>query len=507
MKKFLKNILKFSKKNPKKIAINLNEENLNYNNLINYSNLLIKTFVENNLSNIGIFGNRTIITIISILATQLCGKTFIPLNPKLPNERLKKIISSSDLDCIIVSDKSKDRFLNFNNFCNFKLPIIFPVIQNQKFKKKFQISIKNKTSNKKKVKKLNYSKTSYIMFTTGSTGEPKGVKISYNNLDSYLINFNKIEKLKEKDIVSATFDNSFDLSVHDIFATLGAGAKLVIFTDEDLLFAIKKIKAKKISIWFSVPSLIKKIISNPYTKSSSLRSIRLSLFCGEMLPTTSAISWCKMAKNSRCINLYGPTETTIAISYYDFTNYEKSLNKAYISVPIGKVFSGNKFRIKKLNNNISKDLEKGELLISGSQVSKGYLNNTRETKRKFIKYQNKVFYKSGDIVKMDENKKLYFLERSDNQVKISGYRIEISEIENTFSKLLKNEEIIVVPEYKNSVVENLVLFTTQRNLKKRKLLASAQKILPKYMIPKKVKYIKAFPLNQNNKIDRNQLLT
>ena len=128
--------------------------------------------------------------------------------------------------------------------------------------------------------------------------------------------------------MSATFDNSFDLSVHDIFATLGAGAKLVIFTDEDLLFAIKKIKAKKISIWFSVPSLIKKIISNPYTKSSSLRSLRLSLFCGEMLPTTSAISWCKMAKNSRCINLYGPTETTIAISYYDFTNYEKSLNKA-----------------------------------------------------------------------------------------------------------------------------------------------------------------------------------
>ena len=405
-----------------------------------------------NKDKIAILGNKSFEVYSAILGSVYANKTFIPLNPNLPIERIKYILSITDVDTIIITKEA----INIASSLNIDKKITFDNLVDKEFK--------NNTN----------SKYVYIMFTSGSTGRPKGVPISKENLKHYL-NFviNKFN-ITKNDRVSQTFDINFDLAMHDIFVSFITGATLYPLKKTDLLFATKFINKHNLTIWFSVPSVAINLDKLNLLNTTN-NSLRLSLFCGEALPTYITKKWKNFAKNSEIYNLYGPTETTIAISYYKVSGNESDL-----IIPIGEIFPNHEFKI--VND---------ELLISGKQVFDGYIGSNQNP---FIKIDNEVYYKTGDIVKY-ENKILKYVNRKDFDIKIQGHRVNLLEIEN----LIKEKFDILgvcVPKYKDNRIEKLIFFSeeilTQEKLKP---------YLPQYMIPEIVK-IDKIAYTQNGKVDR-----
>ena len=338
------------------------------------------------------------------------------------------------------------------------------------------LDIKLKIITKQDIVLTNYkhnikSKYLYIMLTSGTTGKPKAIPIKEDNLLNYIIfTINKFN-INQNDVVSQTFDISFDLSIHDIFTTFLSGARLVPIQKEHLFIPNKIIKKEKITIWFSVPSII--IYMNKLgLLKDRFETIRLSLFCGEALSTYIAEKWQKCIYNTDVYNLYGPTETTIAIFYHKLKpkKYKTS------TIPIGKIFDNNEYLIKD-----------NELLIAGEQIFDGYLNSTDN----FEIIDNKNYYKTGDLVKETKFGLLYN-GRIDEQIKLNGYRIELTEIENK----IRQKGIVcacIFDERDNC----LVLFS--------EIKVDIEGLFPKYMQPKKVIVIDKLPLNINGKFDKNKL--
>lgn len=400
---------------------------------------------------VAIIGNKSFQCYASILGSVYADKTFIPINPSSGIERIKYILEISGIDTVVICEESHSLS---NKLVGYK-KIFFDNLENKE--------ILNNTQ----------SKYVYIMFTSGSTGRPKGVPISKKNLLSYLNYVIQKFNITENDKISQTFDISFDLSMHDIFISFFTGATLYPLLKTELLMSHKFIEKYNLTIWFSVPSVAIIMDRLKLLNNNRNSSLRLSIFCGESFPTYIAKKWSQYAINSEIYNLYGPTETTIAISYYKFKGNEKTN-----ILPIGKIFNGNEYKI--LND---------ELCLFGEQVFNGYIGTDNEP---FILIEEKKYYKTGDIVK-EENDILYFINRKDFDIKIRGYRVNILEIESLIKEKF-NIDSVCIPKIKNNKVERLVLFTTKDDI-------VLDEYFPDYMIPEFIK-IETLKLNQNGKIDR-----
>ena len=326
--------------------------------------------------------------------------------------------------------------------------------------------------------------TQYILFTSGSTGTPKGVPISFSNLETYYDAAHNILKPTGSDIFSQTFDHSFDLAIHDILLAMSSFSKLVVLNEDELRRPARSISKYKISIWFSVPSLI------PFFKGPSenygFHSLRLVMFCGEKFFTEHAQYLYSLGvKNIQ--NWYGPTEATIACSYYQFTSYETSE-----TLPIGTPFRGSKFEY-------YEDQDGQQLLIGGDQLFKNYTNNVSGD---FITISGDRYYESGDLINKIGNE-IYVIGRNNAMVKINGFRVDLNEIENAASKVLPNSNVVALAMYQGSsiclIIENNIDMSNDSLIEKIALM------LPKYSRPNKIYTVSKFPRSIAGKIDRKAL--
>jgi non-ribosomal peptide synthetase component F len=358
---------------------------------------------------------------------------------------------------------------------------------------------KNTTAIAQNIKKILDDVTptdiAYIMYTSGSTGNPKGVPINHNNLAHYIQNISAIVKIVSDDKCTQLFDISFDLSVHDILLTWLNGACLCIPTAADALAPAKYIQQHTISVWFSVPSTVDIMQRLKLLKPSAFPSIRLSLFCGEALAGKTIESWIDACPNSQCINLYGPTEATIACFSYNIKTQQ--LNQP-ITVPIGLPFGNNTAR-----------LDAGELQLGGPQLTQGYINNAVKNQAAFTDNNGQRWYKSGDNAEY-QNDCYHHLGRSDDQVKINGFRIELQEITHTLKKHAGhlNMRAIAWPLNVPSKPPSLYLFIEgKKNIHtEEEINLISKKNLAGYMQPKNIIWIESLPLNSNGKIDKKQLI-
>ena len=403
-----------------------------------------------------------------IFASLVSGKTYIPINANLPKKRVEKILDISKADLIITSKKfnrSSIKVLNPNKISKLK------------------------DESKFKIKKSN--KDAYIIFTSGSTGEPKGVRISRKALDKYIMWISKSFFIEKNIRCSQHPSIGFDLSVADIFGTICSGGKLFPIKKKiDKIFLKNFIIRNKLTHWISVPSLVD-IIFNNQRKKEELKNIKKIFFCGEVLKKNHLKKIFKFNKKVQIINAYGPTEATVSCTMkrLDFKNYE---NFCRPTASFGKPIPGIKLSF------VNNKKKEGELVISGDQVSEGYLNNLKLNKLKFIKTKNKKSFITGDLCKRINNE-FYFLNRKDRQIKLYGYRIELDEIDNIISDKIGFTSLSLK---KNDKIETFI----NGNLNKNRLLNYLKSKLPKYMIPSKINTIKEWPLNKNNKIDEKKLL-
>jgi amino acid adenylation domain-containing protein len=350
----------------------------------------------------------------------------------------------------------------------------------------------------------------YLLFTSGSTGQPKGVPISHSHVCAYVQYTCDRYAVNEDDRFSQEFDQTFDLSVHDMFVCWERGACLYCVPERAVMAPAKFIRDNALTMWFSVPSVVGALTKLRLLQPNSLPSLRFSLFCGEPLPSPYAQAWSEAASNSILENLYGPTEATIAISNYRWDGRQSQQECLNGIVPIGKVFQGQKARIVDENRQPLTPGAVGELCLSGSQVTTGYWNNPEKTRDQFIHMpgaEDALWYRTGDLAKQDENGCLFYVGRIDHQVKIRGHRVELQEIEEVVRKACGSSQVVSVPwPVRNGSGDGVVAFVSGlESLDYGHIAAYCSGVLPEYMVPKKIYLIAEMPLNVNGKIDRQKL--
>ena len=452
----------------------------------------IKLKLRKSSLKVAIYSYRNEFSYAAPIASILTNCCFVPLNKNFPKNRNINILNCTDVDIVILDADCANEFYDIYYEINYN-PFIYI---DEEIDLELSLLYENKIIIKSQDYNLNFSfdnsdHIAYILFTSGSTGVPKGVPINYSNLEHLILFVNQFYNFSNKDKFSQTFEQTFDLSIFDIFTCFSSGGCLVVPKMIDLINPFKFIEDNSLTVWFSVPSIVSLAPTN-FKKTNT--TLRTSLFCGEIMTKEVVDKWAKFTPNSIIYNLYGPTELTIACSHYRCSsNYNKDS-----VVPIGKLFPNNNFVI---INQKNKKTKKGELCISGVQMFNGYLNKEYN----FIEIKKIRYYKTGDLVYIDENQDLVCLGRLDNQVKIQGYRVELVEIESTLEKIDKIDKAIVICIGK--IRKSLVAYIkTNQTITIEFIKNYLGENLPWYMVPKEFNFVSSFQVNSNGKIDRKILI-
>jgi D-alanine--poly(phosphoribitol) ligase subunit 1 len=463
----------FYKKYPNNIAVTTNETSFTYQEFFEYC-LGFSKIVKKN-SKVIIIDDNKAFSYIAMFGCLMAQCVYIPISSNQPDNRILNIIKLSKADYIFCSNKN---FLKKNRL--LKKWITFADIKKNKDTKNLFIS--------------NFNKIAYIIFTSGSSGKPKGVKISMASLDHYVRWIVDFMKVKPGEKCSQFAPLGFDLSVADTYLSLCSGARLYPIENVfDKLFPAKFIKKNKINYLICVPSTIDVMSNSNSLKYNYLKSLKKIFFCGETLLKSHVNLLVKCHSKVILTNTYGPTEATVSCTYLNITkkNYKKyTKSEASIGRPIKnmKIF---------LVENGKVNTRKGEIYIKGPQVGAGYMDR-KNNLNKFIK---KNTFRTGDYAEYIKND-LYFIGRKDKQIKLNGFRIELTEIEELIKNNLKVKNCICMFDDRK-----IYLFIqTNKKYDEKKIQIDIQKHLPYYMVPSKILFFKSFPLNINGKIDNKKLL-
>ena len=442
--------------------------------------------IENKDKFFGLVTNDDLQTYAVVIALWSEGKAFVPINPKNPYKRNKKIINQINL--IHVFDTNSNSLYK-------KLDVINPN------KLEYDNNILNELYLNKK---NNDELLAYILFTSGSTGEPKGVKINRKNIASFFENFWKSGiGINPNDRCLQSFDLTFDVSIQSFIAPLIKGACVYTVPNNQIKYSYIYNLLEKQNITFAVlvPSLLGYL--RPYFSEISLKNLKNCIITAESCSIDLALEWMKCIPNCNVFNYYGPTEVTIYCSYYKLKKKKNISQNGLLS--IGKLFKKLKKIIIDENGNILPNNKKGELCISGDQVSPGYWNNPKKNNSSFFeaKFENidRTFYKTGDICSITKDNNILLHGRLDSQIKIDGFRIEIGEIEFISREYLKNVNVVIISNKINDNY-NLAAFIESKKIDTKLYKNYLRLKLPTYMIPSKIKLLDKFPLNSNDKIDK-----
>ena len=496
-----------SKKFAKRIAVVTENESFDYNYLNKLSNKIAHYILSLNIKQydtVAILNNKSVEAYSIMIACLKIGVTYTNLDPNSPRERFIKMKDTSNAKILF--------------HCNSTLPII------RIFQNKENIVVDYRKLNGQneledysdylpiETEYIHSNTCAYIMFTSGSTGFPKGVAISHQNVLNFIKWSKTTYKSDETDVFTNINPMHFDNSVFDFYSSLFIGASIIPVSNsltKNPRRLLDYLNSKNPTIWFSVPSMLVYVLNMRALKEKDLMTLRIVTFGGEGFPKNQLKKlWSFWGNRVKFINVYGPTECTCICSSYvvkpkDIENDEL--------LPLG--FIAPNFYGKVLNENLEevRDGDIGELYIGGPNVGIGYYNNQTKTNEMFISNPvnnslREVIYKSGDLVKKNVNDGMfYFCGRKDNQIKRMGYRIELEEIENALNTIDFIEECAVIhinnKRFKNKIFAYLRTGNKNGNQIRTELL----NYLPAYMMPDDYFFVDHLPKNQNGKINRLRL--
>ena len=345
--------------------------------------------------------------------------------------------------------------------------------------------------------------TAYIIYTSGSSGEPKGVEMSHAAATNTIEEILRIWNIGVEDSVLSISAFDFDLSVFDIFGLLAAGGTVILINEDDFRDPEvweKLIKIYGITIWNSAPALLDMFLI--MRKNNHFDKLRLALVSGDWVPLYLPEKWYKVTLiNSQFVALGGATEGGIWSNYYCVSKIDKSWN----SIPYGQALPKQKYRIMDENFVDCGVNIPGELQIGGGSLAKGYINDEELTMKKFITdVKGERWYRTGDRGMRWADGTIEFLGRMDTQVKIRGHRIELGEIESVLKSFLGIKEAVVVAQG-DKYHKELVAFYLGEYIAENEIEGYLKLHLPEYSIPNSIIRLENFPLNANGKVDRKSL--
>ncbi|MDZ5458485.1 amino acid adenylation domain-containing protein [Azohydromonas lata] len=339
----------------------------------------------------------------------------------------------------------------------------------------------------------------YVIFTSGSTGEPKGVPVTHRNLSAYLENLGQCYPLHSHDRVAQLAELSFDASVHEWVGAWWVGATLCVVPTRAALMWPRYAAELGVTSLLAVPSSVAMAQAKGLLKPGSLSTLRLVFLGGEALPLSVARGLQQAAPHAQLVNLFGPTEATVA-----FTHFPIDLSQPLPEVvPIGQPFKDQQVLLCEEQGHAPSPGAAGELMLAGSQVCSAYWNQPAQDLRAFTTIGGQRWYRSGDLVRDDPRWGLCYLGRTDRQVKIKGYRIELQEVELAVSSLqgVTQAAVVAEPAPAGAASGLVCCWTGSQPLDESTLREQLARILPAYMLPGRFKWLQALPLTESGKTD------
>ncbi|MCF3178963.1 AMP-binding protein [Streptomyces polychromogenes] len=442
---------------------------------------------------VGLLAQRSVAAYAGYLGVLRGGGAVVPLNDSYPAERNRRILELASLDAVL-ADPGQD--------CSFADEAGVPVLRAGAGDVTAALRGAGTGAGAAGPDARDADGTAYILFTSGSTGVPKGVPIRHGNLDAFLRHHIERYEVGPGCRLSQTFGLTFDPSVFDMFVAWGGGATLVVPTREELLDPVSFVTANALTHWYSVPSIISLVRTAGTLAPGSMPSLRRSLFAGEQLTLEQAEAWAAAAPGSTVENLYGPTELSVTVTAYrlpaDRADWPTTSNA---TVPIGRVYPH-------LDHHV--DPGTGELRVRGPQRFAGYLDPS-DNRGRFVEPSPdatdgaptpEAWYRTGDRVALEDGE-LVHLGRLDQQVKIMGQRLELGDVESAIRKWGGVGDVVVVAARVTGGEYRLTAVYSGDEAPPGELRGRLRPHLPAHMVPRRFVHREALPLNANGKVDRN----
>lgn len=440
--------------------------------------------------NIGFLLYDDLETYASVFGILWAGGTFVPINPHNPADRNALILQQAGIKTMLTSHAADIHHV-LGDTAAYEVipttgetqPVLNPVFP-----------------------EVDEKSPAYILFTSGSTGVPKGVPISHYALNAFIDAFFALGiKMDKTDKVLQMFDMTFDLSIMSYFVPLTVGACVYTVPPGVIKFTYiyQLLEEEQLTFALMVPSILTQL--RPYFEEIQLPALKYSQFCGEALYADIVEEWAKCVPNALIQNVYGPTEATIYCLTYDCVGDRQKDKAVNGIVCIGKPMQNMQAIVADEAGNILPKGERGELCLAGAQLTLGYWNNPEKNAQAFFQIGETTYYRTGDIAYEDESGDFFYAGRLDSQIKIQGFRVELSEIEHHVREATGLRHVAAVT-YNDSVGNlRIHLYLEGFSGDKDELLVKLRQIMPEYMIPSKITNQEAFPLNVNGKIDRKAL--
>ncbi|MEH2220692.1 MAG: amino acid adenylation domain-containing protein [Nostoc sp.] len=488
------------RRTPDAIAVEFGTEQLTYNELNQRANKLARYLqtlgVEPEVL-VGIYVERSLFMLISILSILKAGGAYVPLDPAYPAERLTYILNDSQVSVLLTQQKLTAQIFD-QNLQVLCLDTDWEIVS--------QFNQENLVSN------VQPENLAYIIYTSGSTGNPKGVLINHYNVVRLFAATEAWFNFNERDVWTLFHSYAFDFSVWEIWGALISGGKLVIvpyLVSREPEAFYELLCQKQVTILNQTPSAFRQLIkAEESTKVAGNLQLRLVIFGGESLELESLKPWFERHGDTspQLVNMYGITETTVHVTYRPLKITDLDTNASVIGRPIPDL---QLYVLDKYQQLVPIGV-KGEMYIGGASLARGYLNRPELTKERFISYSplSSKLYKTGDLARYLPNGELEYLGRIDNQVKIRGFRIELGEIENAIASHPDVQESVVVVRDDEPGDKRLVAYVVsnlEQHLKAGELRRFLKQKLPEYMIPAAFVQLEALPLTANGKVDRRVL--
>lgn len=438
---------------------------------------------------------KSIDCLIGMFGTLLCGCIYCVVDTESPSERLREIERTYQPDLILTCSSQMQKIDEVQFHCKN----IINIDQENSVSK-------DTTAIEDRRKKVIDTDAAYVLFTSGSTGVPKGTIVSHRSILNYASTIANTFHLDESVVFGSQTPFYFSMSVLDIFVTVLLGGTLVLIPKKCFSFPymlIEYLNKMSVNTIYWVPTALS-IVANRKTFSAILpTTLKRVFFAGEVMPVKQLNYWMEYLPDCLYANLYGPTEITDTGTYYVVQN-QIDINK---SVPIGIPFDNCDVFLLNEDDQLALEGQEGEICFRGSFLGYGYYNNWEKTKEAFC--QNplnsnypEIIYRTGDLGRYDENGDLIYISRKDFQIKRMGYRIELGEIESTLAAIPEVQNCVCVFDAKKN---RLALFYSG-GLSEEDMQLQVEKLLLKYMQPDFIFRRKSIPINANGKFDRKMLL-
>jgi amino acid adenylation domain-containing protein len=466
-----------------------------------------------------VYASRSSWAYAGILGILLAGRGYTPLHPSFPAARNRTILELSGATTVIADHRSEPNAAEVARDSSQVLNLVLPDsptppgwASGDPHHRYFGSVDLDRTSGSDLVPpEVDAAATSYLLFTSGTTGKPKGIGIRHLSVLAYLDAIDQRYEIGPEDRFSQNFELTFDLSVHDMFVCWGHGACLFVPDARTAMAPAKFIRQHELTQWFSTPSTAAMMLRLRMLGPGALPSLRTSLFCGEPLTLQCTQAWQRAAPGSVIENLYGPTEATIACTAYSFDSTvcpDECVNDV---VPIGRPLGKTRVAIVDDRGRQVASGEKGQLLLAGVQLAAGYWRDPERSAASFPSPPSQelqgTWYRTGDLVSLNRQGNLIYHGREDDQIKILGHRVELQEVEAVTQKASGAATAVALGWPRTSAgADGIIVFLSGAEQSDEIILQRLKEWLPPYMVPKEIHRLESMPLSTSGKIDRKRLV-